>query len=53
MLPAAATGFERDSTAHAEQIRSVAVERVGARLGAVPSALMFELEDAVRLHVGM
>jgi mRNA interferase MazF len=53
LLPAAATGLERDSKAQAEQIRSVAVERVGARLGAVPEALMLELEEAMRLHLGM
>ena len=31
LLVAASTGLEHDSKAHAEQIRSVAVERVGGR----------------------
>jgi mRNA interferase MazF len=53
LLPAVDTGLERDSKAQAEQIRSVAVERVGARLGTVPSALMIKLKDALRLHLGM
>jgi len=53
LLSAAETGLERDSKAQAEQIRSVAVERVGARSGVVPDALMLELEEALRLHLGM
>lgn len=53
LLPAAATGLDRDSKAQAEQIRSVAVGRLGDRLGAVPSALMLDIEEALRLHLGM
>ena len=53
LLSAAETGLERNSKAQAEQIRSVAVERVGVRLGVVPAALMLELEEAQRLHLGM
>ena len=52
-LPSAATGLERDSKAQAEQIRSVAVERIGARLGTVPDAILRDLEEAIRLHLGM
>lgn len=52
-LPSAATGLERDSKAQAEQIRSVAVERIGARLGTVPDAILRDLEVAIRLHLGM
>ena len=38
LLPSAETGLDRDSKAHAEQVRSIAVERVGdpVALGAVP-----------------
>jgi len=53
LLPATATGLALDSKAQAEQIRSVAVERVGARLGAVPGATMLEIEEALRLHLGL
>jgi mRNA interferase MazF len=53
LLPAAETGLERDSKAQAEQVRSVAVERIGARLGIVPPAMMARLEDALRLHLGL
>jgi mRNA interferase MazF len=53
LLPAAETGLTRDSKAQAEQVRSVAVERIGARLGAVPPGLLARLEDALRLHLGL
>ena len=52
-LPAGETGLARDSKAQAEQIRSIAVERVGERLGGVPGRLMEDLEDAIRLHLGL
>ncbi len=52
-LRSAATGLERDSKAQAEQIRSVDVDRIGVRLGTIPDAIMHELEEAIRLHLGM
>ncbi len=51
LLPAADTGLDRDSKAQAEQIRSIAVERVGDRLGVVSNALMLEIDEALRLHL--
>jgi mRNA interferase MazF len=53
LLPAAETGLSRDSKAQAEQVRSVAVERIGARLGIVPPQTMARVEDALRLHLGL
>ena len=53
LLPAAVTGLERDSKAQAEQIRSVAVERVGDRLGVVPNPIMLDIDEAIRLHLGL
>lgn len=52
-LPAESTGLARDSKAQAEQIRSIAVERIGDRLGVVPARLMEDLEDSIRLHLGL
>ena len=52
-LPAVATGLERDSKAQAEQVRSIAVERVGERLGVVPNAIMLQIDEALRLHLGL
>jgi mRNA interferase MazF len=51
LLPAAETGLRIDSKAHAEQVRSVAVERVGSVLGRVPALIMTTVEDALRLHL--
>ena len=51
LLPAAVTGLRRDSKAQAEQVRSIAVERLGAVLGQVPSDVMAQLDDALRLHL--
>jgi mRNA interferase MazF len=53
LLPAAVTGLARESKAQAEQVRSVAVERVGRRVGRLPAALMAELDRALRIHVSL
>ncbi len=52
-LPASECGLRRDSKAQAEQVRAVAVERVGRRLGRLPVPLMSELDDALRLHLDL
>jgi mRNA interferase MazF len=53
LLPARKTGLPRDSKAQAEQVRSVAVERIGERLGQLPTALVEELDRALRLHLSL
>lgn len=53
LLPGAETGLRRDSKAQAEQVRSVAVERLGQRLGRVPAALMLRIDEALRLHLAL
>jgi mRNA interferase MazF len=53
LLPARQTGLPRDSKAQAEQVRSVAVERVGEPLGQLPPALVTELDRALRLHLNL
>jgi mRNA interferase MazF len=52
-LEASETGLDRDSKAQAEQVRSVAVERVGARVGAMPPELLASLDEALRLHLAL
>jgi mRNA interferase MazF len=52
-LPAAATGLRQDSKAHAEQIRSVSVERLGERIGLVPAAILLQIDEALRLHLAL
>jgi mRNA interferase MazF len=53
LLRARETALERVAKALAEQVRAVAVERVGERLGRVPVPLMHEIEEALRLHLGL
>lgn len=53
LLPSDETGLARDSKAQAEQVRSVSVDRIDARLGSVPPALMLELDEALRLHLAL
>jgi mRNA interferase MazF len=53
LLPAAVTGLGRDSKAQAEQIRSISVERVGDRMGVVPNSIMLEVDEGLRLHLGL
>jgi len=53
LLPAEPTGLRLDSKARAEQVRSVAVERLGPVLGRVPPAVMRALDEALRLHLGL
>ncbi len=53
LLAAAETGLHRDSKAQAEQVRSIAAERVSDKGGTVPAALMLAIEDALRLHLAL
>lgn len=53
LLPAGQTGLVRDSKAQAEQIRSVAVERIGKRVGQLPPPLMAALDQALRIHLSL
>ena len=53
LLRAAQTGLRQDSKAQAEQVRSVAVERIGKQIGRLPAAAMAELEEALRIHLGL
>jgi mRNA interferase MazF len=50
-LPAATTGLAVDSKAQAEQMRSVATQRLLRRLGQVPPFELARLDDALRLHL--
>lgn len=53
LLTAEATGLVRDSKAQAEQVRSIAVERIGERLGTVTGADLAALDEALRLHLAL
>ena len=53
LLPADETGLAMDSKAQAEQIRSVAVERLAGPAGMVPSSFMRSIDDALHLHLAL
>jgi len=53
LLDTARTGLGWDSKAQAEQVRSVAVKRVGERVGLVTGDLLTDLDEALRLHVAL
>jgi mRNA interferase MazF len=53
LLRADATGLGRDSKAQAEQVRSIAVERVGTQVGVLPPDVLRELDEALCLHLGL
>jgi mRNA interferase MazF len=53
LLPADQTGLRQDSKAQAEQIRSVAVERVGRQIGRLATTAMAELDEALRIHLAL
>jgi mRNA interferase MazF len=53
LLPADETGLGHDSKAQAEQVRSLDVSRFRNRIGRVPPHLLWRLEDALRIHLGL
>jgi len=53
LLPALTTGLRIDSKAQAEQVRSVALERVGDQVGLVPAPIMDQIDEALRLHLAL
>ena len=53
LLPATASGLAFDSKAQAEQVRSVATQRLLRRIGRVSPAELTDLDDALRLHLAL
>ncbi len=53
LLPAAVTGLRNDSKAQAEQIRSVALERIGLPVGRLSAELLTDLDAALRVHLSL
>jgi mRNA interferase MazF len=52
-LPADEAGLRKPSKAQAEQVRSVDVDRIGPRVGHLNLALLHQLDEALRLHLGL
>src|SRR5450755_1959285 len=53
LLPAGVAGLMTDSKAQAEQVRAVAIGRIGELLGELPNANMAALDQALRLHLAL
>ncbi len=53
LLPAGTGGLRRESKAQAEQVRTVAAERIGQLIGSLPAPLMSSLDRALRLHLSL
>ena len=53
LLPAGSCGLPQATTAHAEQIQSVEIGRVGDVLGHVPAGLFEQVEEAIKVHLGL
>jgi mRNA interferase MazF len=52
-LPADEAGLRKPSKAQAEQVRSVDVDRIGPRVGYLSLELQTQLDEALRLHLGL
>lgn len=53
LLARDAAGLGCESKAQAEQVRSVAVDRIGEPVGRLPALLLRELDEALRLHLAL
>ncbi|MDZ4825388.1 MAG: type II toxin-antitoxin system PemK/MazF family toxin [Actinomycetota bacterium] len=52
-LPAKRCDLPEDSKAQAEQIRSVAFDRIGTTIGQLPGDILADLDRAIRLHLAL
>jgi mRNA interferase MazF len=53
LLNATDCGLAVDSKAQAEQVRALAADRLGQRVGEVPATVMNKIDDALRLHLAL
>jgi mRNA interferase MazF len=53
LLDADEAGLPRNSKAQAEQVRSVAIERIGARVGQLTAPQLAAIDEALRLHLAL
>lgn len=51
VLPSEETGLRYESRAQVEQIRSLSMDRIGSKVGAMPLEYMFDLDAKMRLHL--
>ena len=53
LLSAATSGLAVDSKAQAEQVRSIATQRLLRRIGRVSPSELSDLDDALRIHLAL
>jgi mRNA interferase MazF len=53
LLTGGTSGLTRDSKAQAEQVRSIAVDRMGERIGQLEGSELAALDEALRIHLGL
>jgi mRNA interferase MazF len=53
LLHADDCGLTADSKAQAEQVRSVAIQRLGGRIGRLPASTLSLLDEALRIHLDL
>lgn len=53
LLDADEAGLPHDGKAQAEQVRSVAIERIGAAVGQLTAPQLAALDEALRLHLAL
>ena len=53
LVPGGTGGLTKDSKAQAEQIRTVSVTRLVDRIGKVPERVCREVDNAIRIYLGL
>ena len=53
LVPAEGSGLRQDSKAQTEQLRGIDVRRLGSVIGVLPPPLVDQLDDTLRLHLGL
>lgn len=53
LVDASESGLRQESKAQAEQVRSIAVERLGPPVGHLHAPTMAAVDDALRLHLAL
>lgn len=53
MLPRGAGGLPKPSKAKADQIRTIDKKRLVKRIGMLPTGIMVQIDQAVKIHLGL
>lgn len=53
LLPSEESGLPAHSKAQAEQVRSISADRLVRQIATLPAELMRQMDDSLRLHLGL